>query len=393
MLLPGNQKTYDPDFVVTIGGRDVTKITKRWSLEDVEDGISSLTVTLANPDGKYSGVFKTEQEISLNFGYHKGEVSSTIRMKIKDKREDFPTKQGPTIRLVALDCTERLVGVTAAGNSDINDVKEILKSIIEGHKMTPDVNVKQPEKMPPVVSVHNQTGYAAIRWLMGMTECGEKQKSDGEDPIKGQPEFNFGKHFPNAEIVNGDRAIMSMIDAGLKSIGDIRINNRRNRAGTTTIVGFLEVVGQPMLQAKKCLTVQNVGPEASGKWYVKRLVQEWDVGHGYRTISNLLRPTLGQDGKAIDQPVVLYADIYKKDTVYVGCRKINSESQATFTYGTGENVMHFWWGIKLQRGRGGGEIAKAKGWAINNWGQIQKSEAKKDGSYNSYPPSMSGIMD
>jgi hypothetical protein len=40
-------------------------------------------------------------------------------------------------------------------------------------------------------------------------------------------------------------------------------------------------------------------------------------------------------------PIVTYADIYKENTIYVGERKIDGESQAEFTYGDGTYVINF----------------------------------------------------
>ena len=51
------RQQFQPDFVITIGGRDVTNWTEHWHLQDIEDGISSLEVTLGNEDYMFSGAF------------------------------------------------------------------------------------------------------------------------------------------------------------------------------------------------------------------------------------------------------------------------------------------------------------------------------------------------
>jgi len=56
-LISGSDKTYDPDFTVCVGGVDVTKLVKRWRLEDVEDGLSSLAVTLGFMSSGKTGIF------------------------------------------------------------------------------------------------------------------------------------------------------------------------------------------------------------------------------------------------------------------------------------------------------------------------------------------------
>jgi len=384
-------RTYDPDFTITVAGTDVTPLTKRWILEDIEDGISSLTVVLGNPELKYAGKFLPENDISIRFGYHKGEMSPTITMKIKDVAEHYPTTRPPTIELVGLDCTERLVGVTHAGNSEGDDYVEMLKSLITGIKAKPEIgDIKQPEKRPETTGLHNMTSHAAIRWIMGKTVCA-KRAQGGQAPIKGQEEYDAGPYFKSVESITGDR-MGTGLNAALHDVDQLRITNIRNRAGATTITGRLRLVGQARLQAKKCLTITNVGEAASGKWYIRKLTQEWGVNHGYTTHCALLRPTLGMDGRGMAQPVVLYADIYKQDTVYVGCRKIDAESQATYVYGqpeqdaSGGTVIDFSWATKLSKGRGAGEMVKARGFALNNAGKITEIETEDDGDYKPQPP-------
>ena len=43
----------------------------------------------------------------------------------------------------------------------------------------------------------------------------------------------------------------------------------------------------------------------------------------------------------INPPVVAHADIYKPNTVYVGERKLDGESQESFTFGDGTYVISF----------------------------------------------------
>jgi hypothetical protein len=62
-----------------------------------------------------------------------------------------------------------------------------------------------------------------------------------------------------------------------------------------------------------------------------------------------------------DPPVVAYADIYKKDTVYVGKRKLDGESQAEFHYGDGSYLISFAYRISNPDAMKGGGKASSRG--------------------------------
>jgi hypothetical protein len=381
--------TYTANFYTTINGNNFTPYLISWQLDDVDDGISTLRVTLGNPDGIISGYVKPELEVTHRYGYWDGRMSKPVTMKIKDLTEDYPTQQACTISFTAYDCTERLVGSTHAGNSDEGaDLSKLLESLLEGGKITPDVKVESPKNMPEKTSLHNMNNHSAIRWIMNSAKCKGQGGGGGggQTPIAGQPEVTAGDSFKNAESVDGDRSGQALADSLFAEIDKVRLNNVKKRARADTITGKLEIVGHPGIEAKKCITILNVGPEASGKWYVKKSSQRYDTGKGYTTHLDLLRANVGKDGKPEEQPMVMYAKIYEKDTVYIGCREIDGESQATFTYGqpdeNGEElVMRFSWSIRTQQGRNAGEQAKAKGWAINKAKELQKPEAPKTGSW------------
>ena len=382
-------KTYTPNYYIQINGHDFTKFVLSWQLDDVDDGISTLTVTLANPDGIIAGYIRTETDVTLRYGYWDGRMSQPVTMKIKDLSEKYPTNGGMTITFTAYDCTERLVGLTHAGNSDSGTkTHEGIESLLNGAGIKPDVKLESPEKLPEKLSIHNMNSHAAIRWLMGISKCkGSSGPTTGENPIAGQKKGDAGDKFKQAESVTGDRSSEGLLDAAFTEIDDIRVKNKKKKAGSTVITGRLEVVGHPGIEAKKCVTVLNVGSQASGKWYVKKSSQKYSDGQGYVTICDLLRASVGKDGKPVEQPIVLYAKIYQKDTAFVGCREIDAESQATFVYGQPEEnsdelTMSFSWSIKLQRARGAGEAAKTKTWAANQARKVQEGEAPKDGSWN-----------
>lgn len=396
----GSSKTYTPNFYITINGHNFTPYTIGWQLDDIDDGISTLHAKFANPDGIISGYIRTESDITLRYGYWDGKMSKPVTMKIKDLSEDYPTQAGCTISVTAYDCVERLMGVTHAGNSDPDaTIPDELKSLLEGAKIKPDVQGEGPKKMPERTPLHNMTSHAGVRWLMGHMKC----KGDGgggeNNPVSGQKEYNAGDKFKEAESVTGDRGVEAQLRAELEELKSIYIKNQKKRAGDSVITGRLDIVGYPGIEAKKCITILNVGEQASGKWYVKKSSQKYDTGSGYTTILDLMRGSVDKDGKSKEQPIVMHAKIYDKDTVFIGCRDIDGESQGTFTFGQpdengDELVMHFRWQIKLQGSRSAAERQKIEAYMINKAKELQQSEAKKTGSWNaetqSPPPAEQG---
>lgn len=381
-----------PDFSLTINGQDVTKLCIMWQLDDVEDGISTLTAEIGNPGGQLSGYLRTETDITLRYGYWNGKMSKPVTMKIKDKEEGFHTTRASSIRVVGMDCTEKLTGTTFAGNSvEQPEFKKLLESWLNGHSIKPQVDVKNPEKPPEKLPTYNMTGHAAVRWIMGMTECTKSGGGQGgQTPISGQQSNNSpGDQYKKPDKSEGDRnSLFAPLLKELSGLPKNYIVQNQKKAGNSVIYGHLQVIGYPGLEAKKCVTVQNVGSEGSGKWYVKKSSQRWHVDGGYVTMCELLRPTLGKDGKPIEQPVVMYANIYEKDTVTIKCREVDGESQATLVFGQPEEngdemVMDFRWGIKLQKGRGAGEHAKSQAIFLNQAKKVGVIDAKKLGSYSS----------
>ena len=378
-----------PDFTLTINGTDLTKLCIMWQLDDVEDGISTLTAEIGNPDGQLSGYLRTESEITLRYGYWNGKMSKPVTMKIKDKEECFHTGAPCTIKVVGMDCTERLTGTTFAGSTVVNPkIMETLDSLFKSGKINGKIELEEPKKGPEKIPLHNMTAHAGIRWIMGMATCKKSAGGGGGgegNPIDGQEASKLKGNFPNAHSAIGDR-IMGDIKAQYSEVDKNIMSQKKKAAGNSTIYGHLECVGIPGLEAKKCVTVENVGAEGSGKWYVKKSSQRWHVNGGYHTLCELMRATLGKDGKPIEQPIVAYANIYEKDSATVKCRDIDGESQYTFVFGqpeenSDEMLMEFRWGVRLQKGRGAGENTTSIGMAINEAAKVRKQETEK-GKYD-----------
>ena len=409
----------NPEFFLSINGMNYTPFCTGWQLDDVEDGMSSLRVTLGNPDGILGGYFTTENYITFRYGYWDGRMSRPVVMRIKDMDESYDTDAPPVINLTAYDVTERLLGITHAGNSLKNPkAPSLVESIINGVRAKAEMMLQGPKKMPERVPLHNMTSHAAIRWILGYTKCGKDEISQnnsiagmgysddyrdtsetsvdssedvGANPIGNQEAYTAGKEFRAAESFRGDRSGEAQINRDFNEIDRIRVRNRRNRAGNQVITARLELNGHPGVEAKKCVTVLNVGSQASGKWYVTRSLQRWSESAPFTASLNLMRPTLDAKGKPVAQPIVMYAKIYEPNVIFVGCREVDAPSQATVIYGHPMTdgrpmVKRFDWNVKVTRARGSGEGAKTKTWAINQAKKILQAEAVAKGTYRPATP-------
>ena len=149
-----------------------------------------------------------------------------------------------------------------------------------------------------------------------------------------------------------------MVTAGLTGSAKAdknKLQNANNRAKSDIITADIKLRGYPLLKAKANVTIQGVGSLASGGWYVQTAEQYWDKGSGYMTHAHLIRGGTGDEGgKSTPPSAVVYADIYKKNSIYAGLRKVDGASQATFTFGDGTYLKSFDWSINIPENRNAG---------------------------------------
>lgn len=138
------------------------------------------------------------------------------------------------------------------------------------------------------------------------------------------------------------------------TIDQNRADCDRNNASAANVTGKLKLRGCPRIKAKEGVTILNVGPVASGLWYVKNCTHSWDVRSGLTTTLDLARSEVNSKGKSgkstkspdvskTGEPTILYADIRDSspDSVVMTYRDLNAASQETFTYGDGDFIMSF----------------------------------------------------
>ncbi len=367
---------FQPDFIITVGGTNVTKEVENWVLQDLEDHLSSLQVTVANPDNKYSGKFKDGDKVQIRFGYQ-GDLSGKATFELKRGEEKY---RGKGIRMVlkALDPAHRLTGVSGRGAFENPSVMACMKEIAEAVDL--EVKWGKQVKDPPKEEkdkrqrLFNERLIAAERRMLQMLNNGKKggagvgRMGSGKKPIKAQKQPKKGRSFTGL-LKNGHLAGRCGGMASAETDKDPYNNILKNwnqyivdNASSESIFGKLEMKGVPYFRAKKCVTVLNVGPDHSGKWYVQGVRQEWDQHRGYETIGDLLRDKLGKEGidssGDTDRPMVMHGDPYEENSLYIGERDMNAASQLTVTFGDGKTVIGFDGGWEVQGSKAAGEGAE-----------------------------------
>jgi len=373
-----DQMKYQPDFVITVGSKDVTRCCERWELQDLEDAVSTLTVTVVNEDRKYDGAFKIDDKVVIRFG-NRGDMSPKVTMNLKELSPIYSDK-GQRVVLVGMDPSEAMAGTGGRGMFDETSLKKVLEGIgqslglkVEGLDQTEDPANPHNNKIP----MPGETTAAFFRRALQMLGA-KKGKGGGKVPTGGSPKKpiksqrktvapkgfygtwgngNFRTRGGGVAYGDVEKELSTIIKNGLAQVNQ--------SAASQSIRGLVELIGVPHVRAKKCITILNVGPDFSGKWYVRGAAHSWSRGHGYHTRGDLLRDSLGKDGlekdEDMDRPNVMHCDIYKDNTLYIGPRIMDGDSQATFTFGTAEKLIRtFKATIEVQGSKSAGEEVHGK---------------------------------
>jgi hypothetical protein len=360
---------HQPDFALTIGGTDVTNYTEEWELIEVDDGVSTLTVTIVNHDGKFGGKFKGEDKVELRWGIG-GSMGPKVTLIARDISENY-TVRGLHVIVTAYDGSAKLSGASGRGKFDTNSAIQSLKACAE----MGDMNVVGLDKCKDPLTPEgknqelcNERLTAAMRRLAQQVHVPARVKMGGKGnpkkPIKALPQPKSAKF--TGRVTNGTLAARSGGMAKAAEENDMNSFAKNfgsqvtDSGASTTIRGTALLIGVPNTKAKKGITINNVGGHFSGKWYVRGVSHTWSVGRGYHTRCELLRSSLGEDGEKGDQPIIQSANIYSSGgkEMYVGPREIDAGSQATYTFGQNEHLLVDFKGtISTQAGVEAGEGA------------------------------------
>ena len=386
-----------PDFVAKVGNSDVTKHLTKWKLQDLEDNLSSIVMTIENVDYQYSGKFRDEDEISIKWGYQ-GNLGGKATFELKACEENYGT-DGCYVIVTGLDPAHRMTGAAARGSFfNSKSYKKMADEIAQWNRLsikwggTPQEPNLPADYNYPVPAMRHDV--LVRQMMMHMIPPGKGGKVGGigksNQPIKSQPNPKGGGSFKGKQgrgwyQSRAGGMMYTKTDTDKENTTIIaKLKEISNAAASESIYGKIELKGIPQLRAKKGITILNVGPDYSGKWYVKGVDHEWDVKKGYYTVADLLRDQLGAQGidtsGDVFRPMVMHGDPYDKDTIICEPRDMNAASQITVTFGKGENVVQFKGAWQVQGSRGAGEGGDIKFTAIDAVPHEAQHDATPDAS-------------
>jgi hypothetical protein len=335
----------DPDFLIQYNGQNLTPSVISWKLSHSDSDTSSLTVDLENQNSEYAGIFQPNTQISIIFGYS-GNMMPLVTLDLLHIKPHFGVGV-KRISLQAFDETHKLHGDSLKGGfkRGVNQV-DAIKSIIRANtSCTPNValtapNMEQNHRMlvPGWPSARTILSYAA-------------QCDSGKNPNPTQNIFNYTANTP--DNFGGDNAVgcrrapvqgQCRIDGRnpdatgpQNCIDDNRANNLQKAAAGNTIAASLELQGYPWIKAGDVCTIVGVD-EWSGDWYAAHVDHSWNGE--FLTHLSLRKGGVGEGACNASNPIVMGHALYSNE-IYVGPRKTDGASVATFTYGDGGYVRSF----------------------------------------------------
>lgn len=357
---------WQPDFVITVDGKDVSKLAISWEFNDVDDGISNIHAVLVNE--KYDFTPQVGSDLTLRFGYQ-GDLSDPVTMRIQQRTNRYGVR-GAFIEITAEDCLEAAVSNAMRGAFIINDAPQICKEL--GESIGAKVELGDMESPAPPqegfrYQASNERLIDALRRHTAMCIVKARQGARGSTrPAK------TNKAIKNTRRAKKPPSFMGNVQPGhMAAVGLItqqEIENDRGamkaildditaRASSISCRAVLETLGVPHLKGKTVIRVENVGDD-SGDWYAKGVTQYYGVNSGYFTRCDLVLPT--QDGDK--PPKVCYAKVYEKDSIYVGPRKDDQGPSHTFVYGRDDKrIIEFKASESLPEAKAAGEDNEGTG--------------------------------
>jgi hypothetical protein len=350
---------YDPDFLLTVGDRNVTPYVVSWHLKLSDNDTCSLEFIVENQNSQFVGFFQPNMQISFVFGYP-GRMMPQINFEILSISPSFDIGK-KTIQVVAHDemhklCNSCMKGNFGKGIKPSDATKRILEKYLPGIK--PNVDLKDPNLQGNFqIPIAAKTPAEAIFYMsmfcdstkndnnplnnIWPKEVGAPQGFKGyvENGWMGAPLLNRSRidnRDPNSANPNKDN-----------TIDQNRNENKQKNQNGPTITAQLTLLGYPELKPSESVTVLNVD-EWSGDWYCNHVDQKWDGG-SLITSAKLQRGEIDKSGgktggkkgtSKAPNSMCMAIDPYTKEC-YVGPRRTDAASQATFTYGSGDETISF----------------------------------------------------
>ena len=293
--------SHDPDFVVTIGGKDVTKYVQEWEVVDDEQGMSTVMAVLGNPDMVNSGLAVTGDTIALRYG-NQGDMQGKIEFPIMPFKERYPRDGQLTCTYTGYDPTKRLAGGKMKGCfDDGKKLQEAAEATAKSEDLQYEGGAQEgPDLKKFRIPVANMNKKQAIRTFQKASKSKHTKKGggksatsplqDSQKPVQG---FNgtVGKGLSRsgAGQVPEDQPQDNNLDGN-------RVGNDHGQAAGEPVKGLLIMVGLPWIRAKQNVEILNVGPVASGTYYVAKAAHKWSKGDGYVCECDLIRSGTGKGG-------------------------------------------------------------------------------------------------
>jgi hypothetical protein len=356
--------SYDPDFIVVLNGQNVTPSVMNWALSLPDNDSCSLAFSLENQNSQFAGAVKANDQVNFMFGYE-GRMSEMLTLDILSVAPEYAVGS-KTIKITAYDefhklCGDCMKGCFKKGTDTVSGSEAVIRNKTS---YTPKVDMKSPkfppDYRPPV------PGLSSFQTLMSFANMSNTDKnpevSGNLYTDQGGTPDNFGGTNDGgwkAAAKQGTARIDSRNPDSTNQNKDNTIDQNRNRnanknQNSGTITAKLALMGYPELRPSAGVTVLNVD-EYSGEWYCNHVNHKWD-GSNFTTDCSLQRGDVGKQeggssgcGKSkAPNPMIVGSDPFKKE-MYVGPRKTDAPSQATFTYGVGNEVISFHPHINVQK--------------------------------------------
>jgi hypothetical protein len=259
----------------------------------------------------------------------------------------------------------------------LNDQAKDSKKLKDLGHVYPNMSANQAARRNDAMMNSGSGGSSSTKPNKELRDADKSKSSGGSGPT-----FEKGATAPGGPIKALKEEIGPQIQKAQETMKQAMLNNQTNHNGSFSIRGRITIVDYPWMKAKEGVTVLNVGPKASGDWYVQRVGHEWDSGSGYKAECRLMRVDTKKDQTSNAHqagskttggaPIIRYAEIFQKNHVYRGPRKLNAASQATFTVGDGKHVVEFDWTLDVQSPKGSGQGMQNKNKVPNSPQKDQK---------------------
>jgi hypothetical protein len=195
------------DFIVKVAETDITKIVSKWEVKEVDDGMSSCTITVVNIDMKFSGLFQIDGDIEIMFGTP-DDLSNKAKFKVQGVTESYADKM-LAIEILGQDIIAKIdgksmKGMYKEGTDAVKAIKETVEAAVD-HKVSVKVDLESPKFAKDVKLPCNGTVWSIVGDLANM--CDTKSQYDDKSNLFDSTEFSPPSCAPKALCMVG--AILS----------------------------------------------------------------------------------------------------------------------------------------------------------------------------------------